>query len=75
MGRPGYRHPGTGHRKFSSTFGEVRPPLQLSRQQCVEQIRMLERQKREVEDAIGELRRTYNALYQGSFFDLTSPHA
>ena len=27
MGRPGYRHPGTGHRKFSSTFGEVRPPL------------------------------------------------
>ena len=55
--------------------GDSRPSLRLSRQQCVEQIRMLERQKREVEDAIGELRRTYNALYQSSFVDLTSPHA
>lgn len=67
---------GNGHDQDNGhDGGGEKPPLRLSRQQCVEQIRMLERQKREVEDAIGELRRTYNALYQSSFVDLTSPHA
>lgn len=37
--------------------------LGLTRQQCLEQIKLLERQKREIEDAILELRRTYSSLY------------
>lgn len=37
--------------------------LHLSREQCVEQIKLLERQKKEIEDAITELRRTYTDLY------------
>jgi DNA-binding transcriptional MerR regulator len=37
--------------------------LHLSREQCVEQIKLLERQKKEIEDAIAELRRTYTDLY------------
>lgn len=37
--------------------------LKLSREQCVEQIKLLERQKKEIEDAIAELRRTYTDLY------------
>lgn len=36
--------------------------LGLTRQQCAEQIRLLERQKREIEEAILELRRTYLSL-------------
>jgi DNA-binding transcriptional MerR regulator len=64
---------GNGHDRRGQEDGGVTPPLRLSRQQCVEQIRMLERQKREVEDAIGELRRTYNSLYQGFSFDLARP--
>ncbi|MDQ2084463.1 MerR family DNA-binding transcriptional regulator [Xanthobacteraceae bacterium Astr-EGSB] len=39
------------------------PRLKLSREQCVEQIKLLERQKKEIEDAIAELRRTYTDLY------------
>ena len=37
--------------------------LHLSREQCVEQIKLLERQKKEIEDGIAELRRTYTDLY------------
>ena len=40
--------------------------LQLSREQCVEQIKLLERQKKDIEDAIAELRRTYTELYRRS---------
>ena len=39
------------------------PRLKLSREQCIEQIKLLERQKKDIEDAIGELRRTYTDLY------------
>jgi DNA-binding transcriptional MerR regulator len=49
-----------------------RAPLKLTRQQCIDQIRMLERQKRELEEAISELRRTYSSLYQGPALDLMS---
>jgi DNA-binding transcriptional MerR regulator len=37
--------------------------LQLSRQQCVEQINLLERQKHIIENALTELRRTYSSHY------------
>jgi DNA-binding transcriptional MerR regulator len=40
-----------------------RGSLQLSRQQCVEQINLLERQKRMIENALTELRRTYSSHY------------
>jgi DNA-binding transcriptional MerR regulator len=40
-----------------------RGSLQLSRQQCVEQINLLERQKRTIENALTELRRTYSSQY------------
>jgi DNA-binding transcriptional MerR regulator len=40
--------------------------LHLSREQCIEQIKLLERQKKEIEDAIAELRRTYTDLYTRS---------
>lgn len=36
--------------------------LGLTREQCMDQIKLLERQKRELESAILELRRTYSAL-------------
>jgi DNA-binding transcriptional MerR regulator len=39
------------------------PRLKLSREQCVEQIKLLERQRKDIEDAIAELRRTYTDLY------------
>lgn len=39
------------------------PRLKLSREQCIEQIKLLERQKKDIEDAIAELRRTYTDLY------------
>lgn len=42
-----------------------RQSLQLSRQQCTEQINFLERQKRAIEFALAELRRTYSAHYLG----------
>ena len=35
----------------------------ISRRQCVEQIRLLERRKREIEAALAELRRAYSSLY------------
>lgn len=37
--------------------------LQLSRRQCTEQINLLERQKREIEAALNELRRVYSSHY------------
>ncbi len=37
--------------------------LDISRRQCVEQIKLLERRKREIETALAELRRTYSARY------------
>ncbi len=45
---------------------EGKPPgssLPLSRQKCVEQIRLLERQKHEIETALAELRRLYSELF------------
>jgi DNA-binding transcriptional MerR regulator len=46
--------------------------LHLSREQCVEQIKLLERQKKDIEDAITELRQTYTDLYTRSGGDLAS---
>ena len=37
--------------------------LDISRRQCVEQIKLLELRKREIETALAELRRTYSTLY------------
>jgi DNA-binding transcriptional MerR regulator len=37
--------------------------LRLSRQQCTDQIGLLERQKREIETALSELRRIYSSHY------------
>jgi len=37
--------------------------LQLSRQECTEQINLLERQKRTIETALSELRRVYSSHY------------
>lgn len=44
--------------------GDIGAPneLGLTREQCVEQLRLLERQKREIDLAILELRRTYSSL-------------
>lgn len=46
--------------------------LHLSREQCIEQIKLLERQKKDIEDAITELRRTYTDLYTQSGSELDS---
>ena len=37
--------------------------LDLSREKCVEQIKLLERKKREIETALAELRRIYSSFY------------
>lgn len=37
--------------------------LDLSRQKCLDQIKLLERQKREIEAAIAELREIYSSFY------------
>ena len=47
--------------------------LKLSREQCIEQIRLLERQKKDIEDAIVELRRTYTDLYTRTGSDSDEP--
>ena len=39
--------------------------LDISRRQCVEQIKLLEGRKRGIEAALAELRRTYSAMYVG----------
>jgi len=37
--------------------------LSITRRQCFDQIEMLEQRKREIETALGELRRTYSSFY------------
>ena len=44
--------------------------LHLTRQQCIEQINLLERQKRGLETAIAELQRIYSSLYRMRLEDL-----
>jgi DNA-binding transcriptional MerR regulator len=62
-------------KKLGFTLAEIRqmlvtqedsgnsPAFHLSRQMCVEQINMLERQKRNIETALAELRRSYSEAY------------
>jgi DNA-binding transcriptional MerR regulator len=61
-------------KKLGFTLGEIRQmiaaeegdadqkALTLSREKCLEQIEMLERQKTEIEEGLGELRRIYSEL-------------
>lgn len=61
-------------KKLGFTLGEIRQmiaaeegnaddkALSLSREKCLEQIEMLERQKSEIEEGLGELRRIYSEL-------------
>jgi DNA-binding transcriptional MerR regulator len=59
-------------RRLGFTLAEIRElvgkpdsdSLHLSRQQCVEQINLLEQQKRGLEKAIAELRQIYSSFYQ-----------
>jgi DNA-binding transcriptional MerR regulator len=46
-----------------ATNGNDFPAFHLSRETCVEQINMLERQKRDIESALTELRQKYSELY------------
>ena len=58
-------------KRMGFTLAEIRRMLDgapagdlgISRRQCVEQIRMLEARKREIEAALAELRRAYSAMY------------
>jgi len=43
--------------------------LRLTREKCVEQINLLERQKRGIEQALGELRQIYTSFYRTSLTD------
>jgi DNA-binding transcriptional MerR regulator len=43
--------------------------LRLTREKCVEQINLLERQKRGIEAALGELRQIYTSFYRSSLGD------
>jgi DNA-binding transcriptional MerR regulator len=43
--------------------------LRLTREKCVEQINLLERQKRDIEQALGELRQIYTSFYRTSLDD------
>jgi DNA-binding transcriptional MerR regulator len=43
--------------------------LRLTREKCVEQINLLERQKRGIEQALGELRQIYTSFYKTSLSD------
>jgi DNA-binding transcriptional MerR regulator len=43
--------------------------LRLTREKCVEQINLLERQKRGIELALGELRQIYTSFYRTSLTD------
>jgi len=45
--------------------------LHLSRQKCIEQINMLERQRRGIELALGELRQIYTSFYKARLEDCT----
>jgi len=65
-------------RRLGFTLGEIQEfinvnevqqengSLNLSMQKCIEQISLLERQKREIEAALIELRRIYLSLYAGA---------
>jgi DNA-binding transcriptional MerR regulator len=52
-------------RELVATQGAHAKPsaLPLSREQCLAQIKLLEKQKRDIETALAELRRNYTALY------------
>jgi DNA-binding transcriptional MerR regulator len=43
--------------------------LHLSREKCIEQINLLERQKRDIELALGELRQIYTSFYRSHLKD------
>ncbi len=43
--------------------------LHLSREKCIEQINLLERQKRDIELALGELREIYTSFYRSHLKD------
>ena len=47
----------------ASQQGADSQTLDLSREKCVEQIKLLERKKREIETALVELRRIYSSFY------------
>jgi DNA-binding transcriptional MerR regulator len=47
----------------ASQEGADSQTLDLSREKCVEQIKLLERKKREIETALAELRRIYSSFY------------
>ena len=59
-------------RRLGFTLAEIRhllsktndDALQLTREQCVKQIKLLEQQKRSIETAIAELRQIHTAFYQ-----------
>jgi len=67
-------------RRLGFTLAEIRRLLgphegsgfQLTREQCVTQINMLERQKRGIDVAILELRQMYSALYKAVLDDSAS---
>ncbi len=46
--------------------------LQLTREQCLEQINLLERHKRGIEHALGELRQIYTSFYKSLLEDRLS---
>jgi DNA-binding transcriptional MerR regulator len=46
--------------------------LQLTREKCLEQINLLERQKRGIELALGELRQIYSSFYRSRLEDRLS---
>jgi DNA-binding transcriptional MerR regulator len=51
-------------RELVATQGHTKDAaLPLSREQCLAQIKLLEKQKRDIETALAELRRNYTALY------------
>ncbi len=66
-------------KKLGFTLEEIRQMLavqqgrrqadsfQLTREKCIEQIRLLERQKRDIEMALAELRRCYSEPYIAAF--------
>jgi DNA-binding transcriptional MerR regulator len=47
--------------------GRPSPSFHVSREKCVEQIKLLERQKRDIETALSELRRSYSEPYISVF--------
>ena len=64
-------------RRLGFTLTEVKRPLdgpdgknlRLTREKCVEQINLLERQKRGLELALGELRQIYTSFYKTALTD------